>query len=772
MSSDSSFSYLNTGLMKKTARQFTISCILLATILFLAVLAYAFAALQPEMIAYHKHLMFINGTILTLILIGIGLFFSNMLGCRSSQKRLHDAEKMICQLRESFNNGFVRYTPEGQIIEFNETYRQMLGYEEEELKGMFLQNLTSETSQPIECRILDDLTISRGYSDTYEKQAIRKNGSVFPVEKRTFFSGDTQSDNQTLWAIVSDISQRKEYEAKLRLLASVFESTVEGIVITDLDGTIEEVNPGFTAITGYSAQEAIGKNPSILKSNHHDAEFYRNMWDAIAQTGHWSGEIWNRRKNGESYPERLSISSVTDYMGNVSHYISVFYDISDIKRGEEQLQHQAYHDALTGLPNRLLYIDRLETSLPRARRHNTQAAVLVLDLDNFKNINDSLGHNIGDLFLQEVAKILEKTLREEDTVARIGGDEFAILLLSKECQWDACEVSKRILSIFSKPVHIKGQDLFASFSIGISLFPTDGTDAETLLKNSELAMYRAKAQGKNSYYLYTESMNQHVSRRLELENSLRRALEREEFEVFYQPKVDIAGGMIVGCEALIRWRRDGNLISPVEFIPLAEETGLIVDIGQWVLRSACQDAQHWRNLGYPLRIAVNLSPRQFKQTQLVPMILSVLEETGFPPTSLELEVTEGIVMDNVQGAIQTLNTLREKGIHFAIDDFGTGYSSLQYLSQLPLDTLKIDRAFIKDLPDNKEDAAITLATLSMAHSLGLSVVAEGVETVEQLTLLRQASCEQYQGYLYSKPIDKTAFLSMLQDTKAIFPGPY
>ncbi len=753
--------------MKKATRQFIVILTSLAIILLLSLMVYEHAELKMEMTAHNQHLLFLSSPIVVLLIIGIWQFFCLLKDYRSSQNHLHDAEKMIHQLRESLNNGFVRYTPDGKILEFNETYRLMVGYEEEELKGMYLHDLTAELSQSLECRIFENLAQTKGYSDVYEKQALRKDGTIFPVEKRTFFSTDEQSHNDSIWAIVSDISQRKEYEEKLRLLASVFENTVEGIVITDLHGTIEEVNPGFSAITGYSAQEAIGKNPSILKSNHHNANFYQEMWRDITETGHWSGEIWNRRKNGESYPERLSINSVTDYRGDISHYISVFYDISDIKRGEEQLQHQAYHDALTGLPNRLLYIDRLEISLPRARRHNTQAAVLVLDLDNFKNINDSLGHNIGDHFLQEVANILTETLREEDTVARIGGDEFAVLILAQECQWDACEVAKRILAAFANPIHIDNNELFASFSIGISVFPADGSDAETLIKNSELAMYRAKAQGKNSYSLYTETMNQHVSRRLELENNLRKALEREEFEVFYQPKVAIDSGAVVGCEALIRWKNNGKLVSPAEFIPLAEETGLIVDIGKWVLWKACHDAQSWRAKGYSLRVAVNLSPRQFHQQDLIPMILAILNETGLPPALLELEITEGIVMDDVQEAIQTLNSLRDKGIHFAIDDFGTGYSSLQYLSQLPLDTLKIDRAFIKDLPGNKEDSAITLATLSMAHSLGLSVVAEGVETADQLDLLRQANCEQYQGYLFSKPLEISAFDQLLEEKRTL-----
>ena len=723
--------------------------------------------IAAEMYPFRMKLVALIGAILAFLAVGVWQYDRAQTGYRSSQKRLRDAEEMISQLRESLNNGYVRYSPEGQIMEFNEAYREMLGFEEDELKGMVLQELTSEDSQSMECGIFEDIVQHQGNSDIYEKQVIRKDGSIFPVEKRIFVSCNERGEAESIWAIVSDISQRKEYEAKLRLLASVFESTVEGIVITDLNGTIEEVNPGFTAITGYSAQEAIGQNPSILKSKHHSPDFYQDMWRDIKETGHWTGEIWNRRKDGESYPERLSISSVTDYKGDVSHYISVFYDISDIKRGEEQLQHQAYHDALTGLPNRLLFIDRLETALIRARRHDRQVAVLFLDVDNFKNINDSLGHNIGDCFLKEVSKTLVETVREEDTVARLGGDEFAILIPAQESQWDACEVANRILAKFITPVRLEEGELFASFSIGISVFPDDGSDAETLIKNADLAMYKAKAQGKNSYHLYTESMNQDVNRRLELENSLRRGLEREEFEVFYQPKVDIATGTIVGCEALIRWRSDGNLVSPAEFVPLAEETGLIVPIGEWVLRHACQDAQIWREHGYPLRVAVNLSPRQFHQKDLVPMVLSVLEDTGLPPSSLELEVTEGIVMDDVEEAIHTLNVLREKGIHFAIDDFGTGYSSLQYLSQLPLDTLKIDRAFIKNLPDNKEDAAITLATLSMAHSLGLKVVAEGVETVAQLDFLRQSSCEQLQGYLFSKPVEVNTFYRFLQEGKSL-----
>ncbi|WP_413282870.1 EAL domain-containing protein [Vibrio sp. MA40-2] len=702
-----------------------------------------------------------NLAALVLLIIGVWWLVRIQTDYKVSQKNLLEAEKMINQLRESLNNGFVRYNLDGEILDYNEAYRKMFGFEADELKGTFLQQLTEQRSLSIENDVIDNQLMMRGYSDVYEKESVRKDGSHFPVEKRSFVSLNEDKQVESIWAIVSDISQRKKYEEKLRLLASVFENTIEGIIITDFNGVIQEVNPGFSTITGYSSDEVIGKKPSILRSEHHGPDFYAEMWRTISEKGHWSGEIWNRRKGGETFPERLSISAVSDYKGNVSHYISVFYDISDIKHGEKQLQHQAYHDALTGLPNRLLFLDRLTNALLRARRKNGQVGVLFLDMDNFKTINDSLGHNVGDRLLKEVARILVELLREEDTVSRFGGDEFVVLASATESEWNVCEIANRISAAFTQPISIDSQEFYVSFSIGISLFPNDGVDAESLIKNADLAMYQAKTLGKNCYHLYTESMNVAVSRRLELQNNLRRALDKEEFEVFYQPKVDITNGSIVGCEALIRWRREGEIISPAEFIPLAEETGLIVPIGEWVLRKACTDAQCWQQSGYPLTVAVNLSPRQFHQKDLVPMVLSVLQDTGLSPLLLELEITEGIVMDDVNEAIDTLNQLRTKGIHFAIDDFGTGYSSLQYLRQLPLDTLKIDRAFIKDLPENKEDAAIAIATISMAHALRLNVVAEGVESQAQLEFLKLNACEQYQGYLFSKPLEKSEFFQLL-----------
>jgi diguanylate cyclase (GGDEF)-like protein/PAS domain S-box-containing protein len=688
-----------------------------------------------------------------------------------SENSFQKARKNIRELRSNLNDGFVCHTVDGKILEFNEAFRRMLGYEKDELHGMSMAELIPEKSADSDNRTGKEQGAAGRLSQIRETAYVCSDATVLPVQQRSFLNRSENGEPENIWSIVSDISERKKYEEQLLLLASVFENTVEGITITDTDGTIIDVNPGFSAITGYSRGEVIGKNPRVLKSEHHDSEFYSEMWKDIIEKGVWRGEIWNRRKTGEAYPERLSITAIKDRKGELSHYVAVFYDITDVKHGEEQLKYQAHHDTLTSLPNRQLLIDRLETAIAHAHRHELMLAVLFLDLDNFKTVNDSLGHNVGDLLLQKVAKLLQKCTREEDTVARLGGDEFVILLPDIESEQDVVDVTRRILTTFGRPVQVEDNELFAGASIGISVYPSDGQDAHSLVKNADLAMYNAKSSGKNNFKLFAESMNEQVSRRLELENSLRRALEREEFEVFYQPKVDAATGGISGCEALVRWRRNGTLVSPVEFIPLAEETGLIIPIGKWVLQSACLAARSWQEDGHPVKVAVNLSPRQFRQKDLEDMVLSVLRKTGLTPGLLELEVTEGIVMDNVESAIHTLQHLRMKGISFAIDDFGTGYSSLQYLKQLPLDSLKIDRAFIKDLPGNESDAAIATATIAMAHSLGLKVVAEGVETVEQLNFLKKYDCEFIQGYLFSKPVDQNAFSRMLAQGIS-GPGPF
>ncbi len=665
---------------------------------------------------------------------------------------LHEAEKKIrilAEFPEQNPNPILRVANDGTILYANPASSFLL----EQWQGTFEDCLPDF--------LMAGFGPALGGGEILRDVEVDVNGRYFS------FMSVPIKETGSVYLFGQDITERKQ---RLLLLASVFENSIEGVTITNADVEIEMVNPAFTAITGYQAEEVIGKNPKILKSDRHGPEFYREMWQAINGKGAWSGEIWNRRKTGEAFPEKLSITALKDSLGRVSHYVAVFHDITDVKRGEEQLHHQAHHDALTGLPNRQLFIDRLEMAMAQARRHQRILAVLFLDLDNFKNINDSLGYNVGDRFLQEIARLLQECCWDEDTVARVGGDEFIILLTEIKDEKDAPAAAQRIEKALAEPIPVQGQEFFASASIGISFYPADGEDAATLIKNADLAMYRAKDLGRGNFQLFTERMNQEVQRRLELENNLRRALERQEFEVFYQPKVDIEQGTIAGAEALVRWLKNGELVSPADFIPLAEETRLIIPIGEWVLRTACEQAMSWRRHGHPLSVAVNLSTRQFHQKDLVEMVAGVLAQTGLPAEDLELEITESIVMGDVREAIRIMLALRQMGIRFSMDDFGTGYSSMQYLKQLPLDALKIDRAFVMDLPDNEEDAAIVSATISMAHSLGLKVVAEGVESGAQLHFLRQRGCEQFQGYLFSKPVPGKTFLSYLTEGRRIKDG--
>jgi len=597
-----------------------------------------------------------------------------------------------------------------------------------------------------------------------QHRIVDHNGMLREVQEEGEMAWDANGVLVRMFGTVQDITQRRQGEQQLALAARVFESSIEGITITDADSVIVSVNQAFTQITGYSQEEAIGNTPSLLKSDRHDQAFYQAMWSTLDKTGKWEGEIWNRRKNGEVYPEHLTITAITDDYGRLTHHVAVFHDLSDIHGYKEQIHFQAYHDALTSLPNRQLLLDRLRVAIKHAQRHSGHVAVLCLDLDNFKHINDSLGHMAGDLLLQQVAERLKGCAAVDSTVARLGGDDFAIVVEECDDVNDAVLLAERIFEHFIAPFNLTSYETFITVSIGITCFPGDGHDAETLLKNGELAMYRAKKEGKSKYQLFDKAMNIGVVHRLSLENNLRRALERDEFRVYYQPKVLASSGEIVGVEALVRWqKKDGRLISPLDFIPLAEETGLIVHIGAYVLRQACLDAGRWLRQGRNLSVSVNLSARQFMQEGLVADISRILEETGFPVAALELEITESVVVGNEQAAIEQLRELKGLGARLALDDFGTGYSSLQYLRKMPIDTLKIDRTFIMDLPGNTESAAIAIAIISLAHALKLELVAEGVENLEQLHFLQQQGGKeiQIQGYLFSPPVSAAAFTELL-----------
>jgi len=555
-------------------------------------------------------------------------------------------------------------------------------------------------------------------------------------------------------ANVKEAFRRVEVNWKNNQLTRVFESTIEGIMITDTRGIIRVVNPAFTAITGYEANEVIGQTAKVLHSGRQDKQFYEDMWQSLLTTGYWQGEIWNRHKNGEVYPELMAITEIVDSSGKAVQYVALFNDITEQKKNEERIAYQAYHDALTGLPNRLLFHDRLDMALAHAKRNGRKLAVMFLDMDRFKNVNDSLGHSTGDLLLKRVAERLTQSIRKADTVARLGGDEFTVLLSQLAGVNSAAEVAEKILDVFKKPLDIDGHGLIITASIGISVFPDDARQAESLMKNADTAMYRAKDCGRNNYQFYSPAMNTRTLERLALENKLRFALERGEFLLHYQPQMDLYTGQIIGMEALLRWRtEEWGWVSPAEFIPLLEETGLILPVGKWVLQQACAQNRAWQAAGYPtMRIAVNLSARQFVQQDLVHSIADILEKTGLEPQHLELEITESIMMDAVSEKLKVLETLKQTGLQIAVDDFGTGYSSLSYLKRLSIDTIKIDQSFVQDMTEDPADVAIVETIIALAHNLKHKVIAEGVETNKQLMMLRKLKCNEIQGYLISRPM--------------------
>lgn len=552
-------------------------------------------------------------------------------------------------------------------------------------------------------------------------------------------------------------------EMEMQLASTVFDASSDAIMITDTRNLIIAVNAAFCEITGYREEEAIGRNPTILSSGKHDEDFYRDMWQQLAETGRWSGEIWNRRKSGEIYVEWLTLNTVKNHRGETSHYVAIFADITEHKQAEEHVRHLAHYDALTDLPNRTLFSDRLGQALIQAQRNHGRAAVMFLDLDRFKVINDTLGHSIGDLLLQAVAARLTGCVREGDTVSRLGGDEFVILLPELRDAEDAYVVAQKLLAAAALPFELRGHELHISASIGISFYPDDGAGAEALMKNADAAMYRAKEMGRNNYQYYHADMNARSFERLAMETSMRRALEQEQFELYYQPRYEMPGGRIVGVEALIRWHHpDLGLVLPAQFIPLAEETGLILPIGEWVLRTAATQGKAWRQAGLPpLFVAVNVSDRQFRQAGFAGKVGQILQDTGFDPRWLELELTETTLMDHAEENIEALSKLKAMGMRIAIDDFGTGYSSLGYLKRLPVDILKIDCSFVNDMTVSPDDAAIVEAIIAMARSLGLRVVAEGVETAEQSKFLQARKCGEMQGNHFSRPLPAAQFLQIL-----------
>ncbi len=564
-------------------------------------------------------------------------------------------------------------------------------------------------------------------------------------------------------SIIGIVLDRNKSQESLRLFQKVFEGSEEGIMITDPDKVILLINPAFTKLMGYTSRDLLGETPRKLSSGHHDRGFYAAMWNSIDTFGHWHGEIWNRRKNGEIFPEWLSISEVNDASGKTTHYIGIFSDISERKNAEEQIRYLSSHDALTGLPNRMLFKDRLENAIAFAARSHHKVAVLNIDLDQFKMLNDSMGHAAGDNLLRCVTSQLRECVRDTDTLCRPGGDEFFIALANMPDTDSISTMVDKILEQISKPFVLEGRHLSLSCSIGIAVYPDDGGNFETLMMRADKAMYQAKDAGRNTYRYFTEQLNNDSLEYMRITHELREALKLEQFAVHYQPQIDLSTGEIIGAEALVRWHHPiEGMIPPGRFIPIAEQTGLIVEIGEWILNEACRQAAAWRQAGLPpLVIGVNMSAVQFKRGNVETLVRGALEHSGLNPQQLEIELTESMLLHDLDYMLGLLESLKNIGLKLAIDDFGTGYSSLAYLKKFKIDRLKVDQSFVSDIASNPNDAAIVRAIVQMAHTLNLRVIAEGVENREMLSYLSDCQCDQAQGYHFARPMPAEAFATFI-----------
>ena len=573
-------------------------------------------------------------------------------------------------------------------------------------------------------------------------------------------------------ALEQENAQRRAAEAELRQAASVFDNTIEAILITNARGQVVSMNPAFTALTGFPAPELVGRSVALLESNIHDRVYYEDIRMSVAQSGHWEGEVWWKRKCGEAFLAWQSTTAISPRDGEEARFVTVFNDITELRRKDEHIHHLAYHDPLTGLPNRRLLQDRLEHAIAVAQRQQNGVALMFLDLDHFKMINDSLGHEVGDLLLETIAERLRGCVRATDTVCRWGGDEFVILLENCPAADDVGQVAGKISDSLRLPVDLGATTVHSTMSIGIALFPQDAADANELMRNADAALYEAKVGGRDTYNFFDQSMNQRARDRLELENALRDALELGQFEVHYQPKFSIGQQRLAGLEALVRWRHpEQGLIPPSEFIPVAEETGLVVPLGEWVLRESCRQIRRWQAAGYEeVEVAVNVSARHLAQRSQVERIISIVAEEKVRPECIEIELTETTVMKNPEQAIQLLGILRDAGFGIAVDDFGTGYSSLSYLSKLPITTLKIDRSFVRDSETDSDNAEIVRTIIAMGKALNLRLVAEGVETESQMRFLERSACDVVQGYFIARPLSPKAIEHWLTRRSKSFAG--
>lgn len=678
---------------------------------------------------------------------------------KQAEAALQDSEHRYRTLFESASDA-VLVINDGRFIDCNLAATQIFNCAREDILGLEPSDLSPSlqpdgTPSDAAARRLIAQALG-GQTLRFEWRHRRANGEEFDAE--VTLNAIRVHESTYLVVFVRDISERKRAEESLRLAASIFEASSEGMLITDAEARIVSINPAFTRITGYGIEDALGQNPSFLGSGRQDAEFYATLWKALHDHGQWRGEIWNRRKNGEIYAEQLTINAVRDGGDQVRHYIGLFSDITEKKHTDELVWQHANFDMLTHLPNRRLFRDRLEQAIRKTQRNGLALALLFIDLDRFKEINDTLGHDSGDLVLVEAARRISACIRAADTVARLGGDEFTVILPDLGNKSPVDRVAEDIIRALTNPIPLAGEWVHISASIGITLYPADATEAEDLIRNADQAMYVAKSQGRDRYAYFTVAMRQAAQMRLRLLNDLRAALVGREFELHFQPIVEIATGRVAKAEALLRWRHPlRGLISPGEFIPLAEESGLIHEIGDWVFRTAAHYSRHWgRHYGGVFQISINKSPLQFQKTPATPWP-DYLREQGIPAGGIAVEITEGLLLNAIPAVVERLLEFRDVGIQVAIDDFGTGYSSLAYLKKFDIDFLKIDQSFVRSLDTETSDRTLTEAMIAMAHKLGLKVIAEGVETEAQRDWLAAAGCDYAQGYWYARPMPADEF---------------
>ncbi|WP_431862530.1 putative bifunctional diguanylate cyclase/phosphodiesterase, partial [Azospirillum sp.] len=658
----------------------------------------------------------------------------------------------------------------GRYLRVNPSLARIYGYDSVDA---LIGNLTDIAGQlyvdPGRREAFAALMDSQGVVQNFEARVFRRDGSIIWISENARCVRDPAGAIRFYEGTVQDITERKQHEEKIRLLATVFDSVADGILIVSPELTVQVVNPAYRSITGVEAEDVVGQPLAILADGVHPPDFEAELWEAVRRSGRWQGEVTGVRRNGESFAAALAVTTVRAPGGALEHYVLTLADISQRKYQEHQIRYQASFDRLTDLPNRWLACERMEEAILHAQRFRTKIVVAYIDLDRFKQVNDTLGHHAGDELLKLAARRLRNCTRLSDTVSRLGGDEFLVIAPDAGDRAAGARLAEKILYSMGEPFDLFGQEVYCGASVGLAFYPDDGESTDQLLRNADLAMYHAKRHPEFRFVCYDDGMRDQADRKLGLENDLRRAVANQEFELHFQPKVEMATNRIIGAEALIRWRHPGRgLISPADFIPLAEDTGLIWEIGAWTLQTAAGKLAEWRSRGLSVGVmSVNLSPRQFQDGRLAALVRTVVAASGVPPEYIELELTEGAMVDDIEKAATILHQLKAIGVKLSIDDFGTGYSSLAYLKRFPIDTLKIDRSFVRDIVTSNSDPAIVGTIVTLADSLGFATIAEGVETHEQAEVLKRQRCQHIQGFLVSRPLDENAFEAFVLENEGV-----